>query len=298
MVLTRDMKGTIRLCFEEKGWRGARLVKEFPNLEWNRQSINRFIQKLENTGSDKRQDGSGRPGSLSEQQMEDIEHMICSQENKPGTHLSQRKIAKTLNVTRGSVRRHLQTRKLKAFKRIISPPMSQAVRMKRKTRANNLYKMVSKHDVKKMVFTDEKDFTLEVPTNRQNNRVYASSKKTDISPGRLYHEKSRFSRKVMVSAGVSWRGKTDIFFLETQTAKVDSVAYINLLKDQMLPACEELYPGGYILQQDGAPSHRSRVTQEFLADKCEFISKDKWPPNSPDLSPLDYCIWSALEEKV
>ena len=23
-----------------------------------------------------------------------------------------------------------------------------------------------------------------------------------------------------------------------------------------------------------------------------------WPPNSPDLNPVDYCIWSALEQKV
>ena len=23
-----------------------------------------------------------------------------------------------------------------------------------------------------------------------------------------------------------------------------------------------------------------------------------WPPNSPDLSPVDYCVWSALERNV
>ena len=25
-----------------------------------------------------------------------------------------------------------------------------------------------------------------------------------------------------------------------------------------------------------------------------FISKDRWPPNSPDLNPLDYCIWNEI----
>src|ERR1700759_1054024 len=29
----------------------------------------------------------------------------------------------------------------------------------------------------------------------------------------------------------------------------------------------------------------------------EFIKKDKWPPNSPDLNPLDFHIWGALNEK-
>ena len=30
----------------------------------------------------------------------------------------------------------------------------------------------------------------------------------------------------------------------------------------------------------------------------EFISKEKWPPSSPDLNPLDFRIWSILENKV
>jgi len=25
---------------------------------------------------------------------------------------------------------------------------------------------------------------------------------------------------------------------------------------------------------------------------------DLWPPNSPDLNPVDYCVWSILQEKV
>uniref|UniRef100_A0A914CGD8 Transposase n=1 Tax=Acrobeloides nanus TaxID=290746 RepID=A0A914CGD8_9BILA len=28
------------------------------------------------------------------------------------------------------------------------------------------------------------------------------------------------------------------------------------------------------------------------------ISRDAWPPNSPDLNPLDYSIWSILEQKA
>ena len=29
-----------------------------------------------------------------------------------------------------------------------------------------------------------------------------------------------------------------------------------------------------------------------------FIDPSIWPPSSPDLNPLDYCIWGMLEEKV
>jgi len=46
---------------------------------------------------------------------------------------------------------------------------------------------------------------------------------------------------------------------------------------------------GLIFQQDGAPAHTEKLVQDFLATNCsEFIDTDEWPPNSPDLNPLDY----------
>jgi len=38
---------------------------------------------------------------------------------------------------------------------------------------------------------------------------------------------------------------------------------------------------------------------EFLErEMAEFISPLLWPPNSPDLNPVDYSMWSTLQEKV
>jgi hypothetical protein len=30
----------------------------------------------------------------------------------------------------------------------------------------------------------------------------------------------------------------------------------------------------------------------------DFIPPDLWPPNSPDLNPVDYKIWGLIQEKV
>jgi len=30
----------------------------------------------------------------------------------------------------------------------------------------------------------------------------------------------------------------------------------------------------------------------------DFISSDLWPPNSPDLNPVDYEIWAAMQHRV
>ena len=61
--------------------------------------------------------------------------------------------------------------------------------------------------------------------------------------------------------------------------------------------CKQLLPAGFVFQQDGAPAHTARLTQEWLKANCtDFIAKDDWPPNSPDLNPLDYHVWGAMLE--
>jgi len=52
-------------------------------------------------------------------------------------------------------------------------------------------------------------------------------------------------------------------------------------------------------QQDNAPAHRARETVEMLSRETpDFISPLQWPPNSPDLNPVDYEIWGRLQERV
>jgi hypothetical protein len=53
------------------------------------------------------------------------------------------------------------------------------------------------------------------------------------------------------------------------------------------------------LLQDGATCHTALRTQDWLVRNVpDFIAKDQWPPRSPDLNPLDYSVWSILEERA
>ena len=56
-------------------------------------------------------------------------------------------------------------------------------------------------------------------------------------------------------------------------------------------------PGfGAVFQQDGALAHRARDAVAFLERKVpDFISPTLWPPNSPDLNPVDHSICTAGE---
>ena len=54
-----------------------------------------------------------------------------------------------------------------------------------------------------------------------------------------------------------------------------------------------------LFQPDGAPAHLSRHTVAYLhLNVPEFFEPENWPPNSPDLNPVDYAVWGALQQMV
>jgi hypothetical protein len=54
------------------------------------------------------------------------------------------------------------------------------------------------------------------------------------------------------------------------------------------------------LQQDGATSHTANSTMEMLKQFSDdrIISKNLWPPRSPDLTPIDYFLWGYMKQVV
>ena len=63
----------------------------------------------------------------------------------------------------------------------------------------------------KTVWQDEKDFTLDVPVNLQNDREYEKGKKSNDPNEHLFASTNKTSRKVMVSTEVSYNGGTKPF---------------------------------------------------------------------------------------
>ena len=104
----------------------------------------------------------------------------------------------------------------------------------------------------------------------------------------------------MVSVGVSRMGKTKVVFVEPG-AKIDSKYYCdNVMAQGLLPDIHARC-GRYkwTLQQDGAPSHTAKNTLRYLQrENIQFIEPDMWPPNSPDLNPVDFAVWGALQQMV
>jgi inhibitor of nuclear factor kappa-B kinase subunit alpha len=51
----------------------------------------------------------------------------------------------------------------------------------------------------------------------------------------------------------------------------------------------------WVFQQDSAPAHKAKTTQEWLRRHVPaFISAEDWPSGSPNLNPMDYKLWAVL----
>lgn len=114
----------------------------------------------------------------------------------------------------------------------------------------------------------------------------------------------------MVLVAVSSRGPLYLkIFNERET--LNSEMYLNILKDEMIPAIRRRHPNGFVFLQDGAPSHKANIIQRYLHSynvsqgilntavaygmepdenptPFSFIAKDDWPAYSPDLNVCDY----------
>lgn len=149
-------------------------------------------------------------------------------------------------------------------------------------------------------FTDEKLFTVASPRNSQNDRLYCAAgvRKKDLSAERLLCTRPTFSQSLMVSVGVSSLGRTSLHFVEPGV-KINGQYYRDvLLMRGLLPDIKQ-FSEYYTFQQDGAPAHRARETVDLLTSETpDFIPPSLWPPNSPDLNPVDYSIWGIIQERV
>ena len=58
--------------------------------------------------------------------------------------------------------------------------MNSACRKRTAKRAGKVVQRFSIHSLPRLVFQNKKDFSLQVPTNRQNNQVYFNGLKKDV----------------------------------------------------------------------------------------------------------------------
>ena len=69
--------------------------------------------------------------------------------------------------------------------------------------------------------------------------------------------------------------------------RINSKTYLTVLQDVVKPWMDHVAAAHhYSFQQDGAPAHNAKMTQDWLkANVPEMWEKEIWPPSSPDCNP-------------
>ena len=79
---------------------------------------------------------------------------------------------------------------------------------------------------------------------------------------------------------------------------LNATRYINIMTSTIIPRMRKVAGKKFVFQQDGAPTHTANKMQAFLKINIDFWPKLMWPPQSPNLNPLDYSVWWWVESSA
>lgn len=209
----------------------------------------------------------------------------------------QKIMSKELDISTRSMSRLIRDDlHMKAYRRSTGHLLTPQLKKIRLERCKRLLQWHADNGHENILFTDEKIFTVEEVFNKQNDKIYATSskeaKKVVPRVQRGHHPSS-----VMVWWGVSHHGVTSLHFCEKGVKTGAKVYQKDVLEGVVKGLTNTLFNGRrWIFQQDSAPAHKAKTTQEWLRVNIPgFIAAEDWPSGSPDLNPLDYALWSELE---
>ncbi|QQP52487.1 Putative transposable element [Caligus rogercresseyi] len=141
-------------------------------------------------------------------------------------------------------------------------------------------------------FSDEKTFTVDPVYNKQNDRVICFGNVSNVirSVSKTKHPASVMMLGIVASTG----DKMPPIWFPTGY-RLTGADYLELLKTKITKKSGK---SSYVFQQDGAPAHTCKAVQDWMETNMKFWPKTMWPPQSPDLNPLDFSFWWHVESQA
>lgn len=314
---------------EEVKWRIIHLHKLHKNISevarlcnCSRKAAKRWIDRHTSVGNVHRCTGTGRKPLLSKGAAHEALKLLVA--NEPTTsamvckELHSRGLTQSM-VHRSTVARHARTaarelgQHLRVSRGVPRKGMTQHTIIKRLAFAKeNVHR-----DWSKVLFTDRKKFLFRWPGSKVSmTRWHLHGGTSAIQPS-VYQP--NHPQCLNVYAGISIYGVTNVHVVagtskhkhpytnkKGQAAKnITSSEYKAVLMSTFLPSGQHLFGevGGvmcWVLQQDGDPTHKVAndvVAQWSKANACTVQVLPNWPPNSPDLNPIEN-VWAFVQARV
>ena len=275
--------------------KSAKEIYDFLEKSVSKSTIYRWLRHFDITNSVEAIKQPGRPRSIRTKQfIKKVQKNVQLNKKKKSARL----IARENNCSDFTVRKIIkEDLKLKPYRKIKVPALTERQILARKSRANWIRKNFTVAQCKKIGFSDEKIFDGDGQINAKNDIIYAKNREDANNNGGTI-PKHKYPYKVMVWCLLTYQGPGEVIILP-EKMKFNSDFFIS----NCIPVIQRdglnKIGSDFVLQQDGASCHTSKKSIEALKNaSIPIIGPNYWPPNSPDLNPLDYFFWNEVSSRL
>lgn len=150
----------------------------------------------------------------------------------------------------------------------------------------------TREDWKNVAWSDESRFLLRHSDGRV--RIWRQQHES-MHPSCLVSTVQAGGGGVMVWGIFSWHSLGPLVPIEH---RCNATAYLSIVADHVHPFMTTMYPtsDGYF-QQDNAPCHKAGIISDWFLEHDNEFTVLKWPPQSPDLNPIEH-LRDVVEREI
>ncbi|KAL4085280.1 hypothetical protein QTP88_027139 [Uroleucon formosanum] len=230
---------------------------------------------------------------------EDIEVQILAHA-RANPRTSIRHVSREINISFGVVQKILKKHKMHAYRADLVQHLREGDAERRITFIAWLETQLNENPyvLNYILWTDESKFPNNGVLNKQNHRYW-----DDQNPHWTFETNNQSMWGTNVWCGLINGKLLGPYFYD---GTLNGRRYHDFLLNELPNMLDDLpldIRANLIFQQDGAPAHNANIVRNQLNEYFPnrwlgTYGAVQWPPRSPDLTPLDYFLWSHLKTVV